>query len=503
MSLTKATYSMIDGATLNVLDYGAVADGNFSGSASGTDNLAAFAAALTAAVTTGVNAVYVPAGIYYISAGLTLPRGVTLFGEGTAHMPVWTSGANRRGTVLLIAAANGADCITFDTAVNSGHSVLRSITIAHVGSLTNRSVVYIANHLYPIMENVELFSLVISTGAGLYLYGSTLWGSFNNVIAVCQNTGGANEYSFRYGLRVYGVNAVTVANANSFNAGQFAGTWSGAIFDGAAGDTGALSVVFHGTKFDLNWNGTAAPTYLATGTGLFDYASGPVYITPVVQVTKGRDIAFHACYLEAAGEPATYNDGTNGAHDLVPVFLNENATNNSGTGVFDSNWNNVYPYDTAVETLIDPTTAGYRHSSRNVPVLTARQVTPQSIPNNTWTPIIFDQFVFGNSSHLKYDAATNTVVCPTKGTYLVTAQVGYDGWATASTIARIRVFLSTGTNFSGEIKPQQGAGINIVIQQSCVVNMNAGDTIAIQTLQTQGTAQNTSANFSIVSVVQI
>lgn len=500
MSLTKATYSMIDGASLNVLDYGAVADGNFSGgSPSGTDNYAAFAAALAAAVTTGVNAVYVPAGIYYISAGLTLPRGVTLFGVGTAHMPVWTSGSNRRGTVLLIAAANGGDCVTFDTALNSGHSVLRSLTIAHVGSTTNRAVVYIENHLYPVMEDVELFSLVTSSGSGLYLYGSTLWGNFDNVIAVCQP-----PYSFRYGLRVYGVDPITVANANAFRAGHFVGTWAGAYFDGASGDTGALSIAFHGVKFDLIWDGTEVPTYIADGVGLYDYPAGSVYTISVVQINKGHSLAFHGCYFEASGEPATFDDGVNGSHDLVPVFSNKGSFAIE-TGVLDCNWNNVYPFDTGERTLYDQTTNGYRHSSRRVPVVVMRQTTPQAIPHNTWTAVNFDTALFGDTSHLKYDTATDAVIATTDGTYLVTAQVGYAGWATSPTVAQIRAVTtaSGGITFIGEVKREQGAGIGIIVQQSFVVNFSAGETVIIQTLHTEGGPQNTGANLSTLSVVQI
>lgn len=505
MSLTKATYSMINGASLNVLDYGAVADGNFSGGgASGTDNLSAFAAALTDAVTTGVNAVYVPAGAYYLSGKITLPRGVTLFGVGTAHMPVWTTGSNRRGTVLLIAGANGDDCLAFDANTAAGHSVLRSITIAHVGSLTNRAVVSIANHLYPVMEDVELFSLVKSTGRGLYLIGGTLWGNFDNIIAVCQNPGGANEYSFRYGLAVYGVDPVTVANANSFRAGHFVGTFAGAIFDGAAGDTGALSIAFHGTKFDLAWNGAETPTYVASGTGLYDYPAGSVYTIPVVQVEKGHNLAFHGCYFEAAGEPATFDDGVNGSHDLVPVFSNKGSFAIE-TGVLDCNWNNVYPFDTGERTLYDPTTNGYRHSSRRVPVVVMRQTTPQAIPHNTWTAVNFDTALFGDTSHLKYDTATDAVIATTDGTYLVTAQVGYAGWATSPTVAQIRAVTtaSGGITFIGEVKREQGAGVGIIVQQSFVVNLSAGETVIIQTLHTQGGPQNTGANFSTLSVVQI
>ncbi|CAB4140695.1 Pectate lyase superfamily protein [uncultured Caudovirales phage] len=507
MSLTKATYSMIEGAPLNVLDYGAVADGNFSGGApSGTDNLAAFAAALTAAVTTNINAVYVPAGSYYLSGKITIPRGVTLFGVGMAHMPVWKTGSNRRGTVLLIAGASGDDCVAYDATLNSGHTTLRNITIAHVGSVSNRSVVYIVNHLYPNMENVELYSLVKSTGAGLYIYGSTLWGNFDNIVAVADNVNLSNEYSFRYALQIYGVTPdVTVPNANSFRAGHFAGTWAAAYFDGAAGDTGGLSNVFHGTKFDLNWNGTAAPVFLANGDGLFDYPLGPVYITPVVHVAKGHNTAFHGCYFEAANEPATYDDGVNGSHDLVPVFLNEDATFNTGTGVLDCNWNNTFPYDVATNTLMDPTTGGYRHSSRFVPMVTIRQTTPQSIPNTTWTTVNFNTVLFGDTSHLEYDAAADTVVCRTAGTYMVSAQVAYAGWATTPTIAQMRAqtTASGGITFQGDVKRELGAGVPIIVQQTFVLNMVAGDTVKIETFHNQGAPQNTEANFSLLSVVQI
>ena len=61
MSLTKATYSMIDGAPFNVLDFGAVADGV-------TNDAAAFNAAVAAA---GTQAVYVPKGSYAITGTVT------------------------------------------------------------------------------------------------------------------------------------------------------------------------------------------------------------------------------------------------------------------------------------------------------------------------------------------------------------------------------------------------------------------------------------------------
>ena len=71
MSLTKATYSMIDGATVNVLDFGAVGDG-----------IANDAPAIQAALNTG-KAVYIPQGQYLISTPLRVQTSNQLvFGVG-------------------------------------------------------------------------------------------------------------------------------------------------------------------------------------------------------------------------------------------------------------------------------------------------------------------------------------------------------------------------------------------------------------------------------------
>lgn len=63
MALTKATYSMIDGAVFNVLDYGAIGDGT-------TDDTAAITAAYNAAYTTanGPAVIFFPKGVYSVSS---------------------------------------------------------------------------------------------------------------------------------------------------------------------------------------------------------------------------------------------------------------------------------------------------------------------------------------------------------------------------------------------------------------------------------------------------
>jgi polygalacturonase len=55
MSLTKATYSMIEGAPVNVLDFGAVGDNV-------TDDTAAIQAAIDSLTNNGGGILYLPAG---------------------------------------------------------------------------------------------------------------------------------------------------------------------------------------------------------------------------------------------------------------------------------------------------------------------------------------------------------------------------------------------------------------------------------------------------------
>ena len=73
MSLTKASFSMINGIPLNVLDYGADATG-------ATDSTSALQAAVTAAVAAG-NSVYMPAGTYLVTDTITCPAKTMIVGE--------------------------------------------------------------------------------------------------------------------------------------------------------------------------------------------------------------------------------------------------------------------------------------------------------------------------------------------------------------------------------------------------------------------------------------
>jgi len=97
MSLTKATYSMIDGATVNVTDYGAVADWNGT---TGTDNTTAFSLAITALASKGGGVLLIPAGQY--KGSLIVNQSnicVSGYGATIGYLPVET---------LTIKATGGA-----------------------------------------------------------------------------------------------------------------------------------------------------------------------------------------------------------------------------------------------------------------------------------------------------------------------------------------------------------------------------------------------------------
>lgn len=84
MSLTKASYSMIAGAPVNVLDFGADPTNTVSSNT-----------AIQAAIDSGATAIYFPAGNYKITAPLQIPTGAgpRLFGAGNLQTILTASGS--------------------------------------------------------------------------------------------------------------------------------------------------------------------------------------------------------------------------------------------------------------------------------------------------------------------------------------------------------------------------------------------------------------------------
>jgi hypothetical protein len=82
MSLTKATFSMINGASANVLDFGAVGDGV-------TDDYAAIVAAIASLPSTG-GKVFFPTGAYLHNTKITISKNVYITGCGNSIVSATT-----------------------------------------------------------------------------------------------------------------------------------------------------------------------------------------------------------------------------------------------------------------------------------------------------------------------------------------------------------------------------------------------------------------------------
>lgn len=108
MSLTKVSYSMIEGAVVNVLDFGAVADGNAS-TAAGTDNSPFFQAACDYCVANN-KTLYIPAGTYVLrSQVIVSPSGssaMRVFGDGM-YRTILIAPTSFTGNGLLRCQAGG------------------------------------------------------------------------------------------------------------------------------------------------------------------------------------------------------------------------------------------------------------------------------------------------------------------------------------------------------------------------------------------------------------
>jgi hypothetical protein len=97
MALTKVTYAMIEGASVNVFDYGAVGDGT-------TDDSAAIQAATTAAAAINAAVVF-SGGTYKLQSFISLPSNTYWIGQGNAKIflsPTMTTGTSFGGAARAI-----------------------------------------------------------------------------------------------------------------------------------------------------------------------------------------------------------------------------------------------------------------------------------------------------------------------------------------------------------------------------------------------------------------
>lgn len=214
MSLTKVSFSMIDGALVNVADYGA------SSSATAAQNTAAFIAALDAAKSnsTGVDQNGNPAGTVFV------PRGRYLLNPDQIIVPNWVNlvGAGKSAT-MLVAATAGTTLIRMGTAANPTYRTsIRDLTI--YGASLNITGLSIYASLW-LMYDVEVANC---NHHGIYLYSSYTGKAYNTYVSYCSTSAGyagiymdgvssgsgVNDVNFYGGGLSYCYDSVRIHNCN-------------------------------------------------------------------------------------------------------------------------------------------------------------------------------------------------------------------------------------------------------------------------------------------------
>jgi hypothetical protein len=162
MSLTKVSYSMVNGAPVNILDFGA------SPSASASANAAAIQAAVNSISTTGAGAgpgglLYIPAGVYDINAAISLPYGVSIKGDG--------------GTASIIRCYD-CDGINFiKTVEDNDMQTVEDIGLQRMSG-TNRNGIFAGSGTYPTSQNDGFYiNRVKITGFNVGIYFENAWQS--------------------------------------------------------------------------------------------------------------------------------------------------------------------------------------------------------------------------------------------------------------------------------------------------------------------------------------
>ena len=161
MSLTKATYSMIQGAPANVLDFGADPTG-------ATNSSAAFAAACATGKT-----VFVPKGTY--QASFNLYNGQIIFGEGAKSQTVLIPPAGATYVIGVVANSQG-------TAFKQ-HCQIRDLSIMNPSVVTPCFGIYFAGtDVTSINDNHRLDNLYINGfSIGVYATGRMILHTHTNV----------------------------------------------------------------------------------------------------------------------------------------------------------------------------------------------------------------------------------------------------------------------------------------------------------------------------------
>lgn len=508
MSLTKVSYSMINGACVNVLDFGAVGD-------STTDDTAAIQAAIDyagqyATKYYGVN-VYFPGGQYLVTDTLTINKDyVGLLGEGKGRS-LFVRNAAYGDTLVFdngeIINNNSVRGLSFFHDISFGHGMTGAhinaiatleFTVDDCGFMNGAYGIILAGGVYVMINNCHL--------QGQYVSGSATQNSTVGVYLVSTNNTGAvprptivnitnsqinaaiseNNKAYRYGMVVNACEEIHVTNC-TFNAGPEANvfiqqladnatilelTFESCFFDTSqdnnvwiSGADGDGSNVISRVRFNnCGFNGEFVTPLTGSGIGLFVDGTNRGGIFPQclinMQITNCTFQAFYSYGLVLNGydlllsNNTIYGNNYGNAPNVSGVLLNTNAHRVVVNG-------NTIGTETGV-------TAGYQYYGIYV-------------NNGADNFVISDNIVTGNLTAGIVDTSTTTEK-------RITGNLGFNGNRPATTPA----LPSSGVDyknpygspavvsiFNGTVSSVKLNGTKIYSATGVVVNVGANDVLNI------------------------
>ena len=234
MALTKASYSLITGAPVNVLDYGADSTGE-------ADSTTAINAALTAGAG---GAVFIPAGTYKTTAALTVSANTLVYGAGKGASKISCTNANVSQIVLTGNLISLQDLTISVTVAGTTSNIGGVIVNGNNNSILNVEIIGVswagifltAASSYNLVDNCYFhgFQGSVQDSADVcfsYLTGSTSYNTVrNNVmyggnwhgVLILGTTSANPQYNLITGNRIgqhstYGIVDYRQADLDSFN----------------------------------------------------------------------------------------------------------------------------------------------------------------------------------------------------------------------------------------------------------------------------------------------
>jgi hypothetical protein len=305
MSLTKVSYSMIEGAFANVLDFGAVNDG--------TGNQApAIQAAIDSLAATG-GVVFLPTGTYRTTSSLNMKTGVSLQGTGYSYEYIATD--ILKGSWIKYEGVSGSAALFFTDCAN--------ITVSDIGIFCgpivagNRIGIFMTSDNNPSVKHLTFERIAIVAASICVKWGNQL--PLEQVDAITFRDFYFDSFNFGFAV-------------NGANAGDYSLIERGTLFnvivagfdlrlpkllrisDCAQGGTAPTTVMFNIT----GGTGSSAPIHIMNcqseaGGGYFLYATGP---NDLMQIILEHNIINQRVYCDGILRCTSRNNYINGRVDL-------------------------------------------------------------------------------------------------------------------------------------------------------------------------------------------